>query len=129
MFGCEILGPLTSKEEAHSSCEDWARKSEDDNELLDLARMLALLHHERWDGSGYPFGLAGEDIPLEARIVAVVDTYDALASERPYKKAFPEEKCLEIIGESAGSHFDPRVVEAFFQNIENIRTIRRKWRD
>jgi putative two-component system response regulator len=129
MFGCEILGPLTSKEEAHSSCEDWAAKSEDGNELLDLARMLALLHHERWDGTGYPFGLSGEDIPIKARIVAVVDTYDALASERPYKKAFPEEKCLEIIRESAGSHFDPRVVDVFFQNIERIRTIRRKWSD
>ena len=129
IFGCEILGPLTSTEEAHAGCEDWTRKSEDGNELLDLARMLALLHHERWDGSGYPFGLAGEKIPIKARIVAVVDTYDALASERPYKKAFPEEKCLQIIGESAGSHFDPQVVEVFFQNIERIRNIRMKWRD
>lgn len=129
MFGCEILGPLTSKEEAHASCENWAQQSGDGNELLDLARMLALLHHERWDGSGYPFGLAGEDIPLEARIVAVVDTYDALASERPYKKAFPEEQCLDIIRESSGSHFDPRVVDAFFKNTERIRTIRLRWRD
>ena len=91
--------------------------------------MLALLHHERWDGSGYPFGLVGEAIPLEARIVAVVDTYDALASERPYKKAFPEEKCLAIIRESSGGHFDPRVVEAFFKNTDNIRSIRIKWSD
>jgi putative two-component system response regulator len=129
MFGCEILGPLTSKEEAHSSCEQWDRKDLDGNELLDLARTLALLHHERWDGSGYPFGLAGEDIPLAARIVAVVDTYDALASERPYKEAFPEEKCLAIIRESSGSHFDPEVVEAFFANIDRIRNIRVRWRD
>ncbi len=129
MFGCEILGPLTSKEEAHASCENWAAPDEDGNELLGLARLLALLHHERWDGSGYPFGLAGEAIPLEARIVAVVDTYDALASERPYKKAFPEEKCLAIIRESSGSHFDPRVVEAFFKNTDNIRSIRIKWSD
>ncbi len=129
IFGCEILGPLTSKEEAHASCENWAVKGPEGNELLDLARMLALLHHERWDGTGYPFGLAGEAIPLEARIVAVVDTYDALASERPYKKAFPEEKCLAIIRESSGSHFDPQVVEAFFRNTERIRSIRSKWND
>ena len=129
IFGCEILGPLTSKEEAHASCENWAAKGPEGNELLDLARMLALLHHERWDGTGYPFGLSGEAIPLEARIVAVVDTYDALASERPYKKAFPEEKCLEIIRESSGSHFDPQVVEAFFRNTERIRSIRSKWND
>jgi len=129
MFGCEILGPLTSKEEAHSSCEHWDMADGDDNELLDMARMLALLHHERWDGSGYPFGLSGKAIPLEARIVAVVDTYDALSSERPYKEAFPEEKCLAIIREGSGSHFDPRVVEAFFANIESIRSIRLHWQD
>ena len=129
MFGCEILGPLTSKEEAHSSCERWDVKDQDGNELLDLARTLALLHHERWDGSGYPFGLAGQDIPLMARIVAVVDTYDALASERPYKEAFPEEKCLAIIKDSSGSHFDPEVIEAFFANIDRIRTIRKEWHD
>ena len=129
MFGCEILGPLTSKEEAHSSCEQWDTKDRDGNELLDLARTLALLHHERWDGTGYPFGLSDEEIPLVARIVAVVDTYDALASERPYKKAFPEEKCLAIIRESAGSHFDPAVVEAFFRNVDAIRTIRQRWQD
>ncbi len=129
IFGCEILGPLTSKEEAHRSCQLWNVPSGEGNELLDLARMLALLHHERWDGSGYPMGLKGTDIPLEARIVAVVDTYDALASERPYKKAFPEEKCLQIIGEEAGSHFDPDVVRAFFNNIDQIRSIRLKWSD
>jgi putative two-component system response regulator len=129
MFGCEILGPLTSKEEAHSSCEQWDVKDQDGNELLDLARTLALLHHERWDGSGYPFGLVGQDIPLMARIVAVVDTYDALASERPYKDAFPEEKCLAIIKDSSGSHFDPDVIKAFFANIDRIRTIRKQWHD
>jgi putative two-component system response regulator len=129
MYGCEILGPLTSKEEAHKSCELWDSRDPDGNELLDLARTLALLHHERWDGRGYPFGLAGEAIPLEARIVAVVDTYDALASERPYKKAFDQETCLSIIREETGTHFDPRVVEAFFENIERIQIIRQRWRD
>jgi putative two-component system response regulator len=91
--------------------------------------MLALLHHERWDGSGYPFGLAGEDIPLEARIVAVVDTYDALASERPYKRSLSRGKVPGHHPESSGSHFDPDVVKAFFANIDRIRTIREHWQD
>lgn len=129
IYGCEILGPLTSREEAHRICERWDHADQDGNELLDLARMLALLHHERWDGTGYPLGLTGEAIPLEARIVAVVDTYDALASERPYKPAFSEEKCLSIIREEAGTHFDPTVVEVFFQHIDQIRDIRLKWSD
>ena len=129
IFGCEILGPLTSRTEARKSCQLWDAPSDEGNELLDLARNLAMLHHERWDGTGYPLGLVGEQIPLEARIVAVVDTYDALASERPYKKAFPEEQCLAIIRESSGSHFDPAVVEAFFQNIDAIRAIRQLWQD
>lgn len=129
VYGCEILGSLHSKEEAHSSCEYWDAVNPDDNELLHLARQLALLHHERWDGTGYPFGLVGETIPMEARIVSIVDVYDALASERPYKKAFPEEKCLDIIRESSGSHFDPRVVEAFLNNIATIRDIRLRWQD
>ena len=129
MYGCEILGPLASKEEAHRNCESWQEGSGEDNELLDLARILALLHHERWDGKGYPFGLAGEDIPIEARIVALVDTYDALASERPYKPAFPEEKCLDIIRNESGTHFDPAVVRVFLDNIDDIRAIRQKWQD
>lgn len=128
-FGCEILGPLTSTGETDQSCLLWDKPSADGNELLDLARRLALLHHERWDGSGYPLGLKGDQIPLEARIVAVVDTYDALISKRPYKPPFPEEQCLAIIRESAGSHFDPAVVDVFFQNIDAIRAIRRHWQD
>lgn len=127
MYGCEILGPLTSKKDAHKDCESWRQSCAKGNELLDLARMLALLHHERWDGTGYPFGLAGGAIPIEARIVAIIDTYDALASERPYKTAYPEEKCLAIIQEESGTHFDPAVVRAFLENIEDIRAIRQKW--
>lgn len=128
MYGCEILGPLASKEDAHKNCVSWQEGGKD-NELLDLARILALLHHERWDGTGYPFGLAGEAIPMVARIVAIVDTYDALASERPYKPPFSEEKCLAIIQEESGTHFDPAVVQAFLDNIDDIRAIRQKWRD
>lgn len=72
-------------------------------------------HHEKWDGSGYPRGLKGEQIPLAARLFAVVDMWDALRSERPYRKAWPEEKALEYIRAQSGSHFDPKVVEVFLQ--------------
>jgi putative two-component system response regulator len=74
-------------------------------------------------------GLKGEQIPMEARIVALVDVYDALSSERPYKPAFPEDRCLAIIAEGRGTHFDPAVVDAFFQHIEEIRAIRARWQD
>ena len=79
--------------------------------LLDLAASIALTHHECWDGSGYPRGLAGEQIPLEGRIVAVVDVYDALSSDRVYRKALPHEAALEMIAAGAGSRFQPSMVE------------------
>lgn len=81
--------------------------------LLMMAARIALTHHERWDGSGYPLGLAGEDIPLEGRITAVADVFDALSSHRPYKPAYPADKCFQILQSESGSHFDPRVVDAF----------------
>lgn len=82
---------------------------------LSLGAQIASGHHERWDGQGYPRGLKGEDIPLSARIVAVVDVFDALVSRRPYKEPWPVEKALDYIREGAGSQFDPKVVEAFLQ--------------
>ncbi|MEM8878176.1 MAG: HD domain-containing phosphohydrolase [Pseudomonadota bacterium] len=84
-------------------------------EFLDVARRIAVSHHEKWDGSGYPHGLKGEDIPLPARIMALADVYDALRSSRPYKSAFSHEKARGIIVEGRGSHFDPDVVDAFLQ--------------
>jgi putative two-component system response regulator len=81
--------------------------------LLQVAEEIALTHHERWDGSGYPSGLGGESIPITGRIVAVVDVFDALTHERPYKRAWPVERALAEIRTSSGEHFDPRVVEAF----------------
>lgn len=83
------------------------------NSFLAMGRDIAYYHHERWDGSGYPEGLKGEAIPLSARIVALADVYDALSSRRPYKEPFSHEKSRGIILESKGSHFDPRVVDAF----------------
>lgn len=82
--------------------------------LLQTAAEIALAHHEKFDGSGYPHGLAGEDIPLHGRIVAVADVFDALTSERPYKRAWPLEKAAALLREESGRHFDPRCVEAFF---------------
>ncbi|MCR5814451.1 MAG: HD domain-containing protein [Desulfovibrio sp.] len=78
------------------------------------AKNLATFHHEKWNGKGYPTGLSGLDIPLSARIMAVADVFDALVSTRSYKKGFPYEKAFAIIEEESGSHFDPKIVEAFF---------------
>jgi len=75
-------------------------------------------HHEKWNGSGYPRGLAGIDIPLEARLFAVADVYDALTSDRPYRKAWPKKKALEYIREQSGSHFDPEMLEVFLKIVE-----------
>jgi len=77
-------------------------------------------HHEKWDGSGYPRGLKAESIPLAARLFAVVDVYDALTSDRPYRKAWPMEKALDYIQEQSGKQFDPRIVKTFLEHIESI---------
>ena len=90
------------------------QKMENDT-MLALCVQVSLYHHEKWDGKGYPFKLAGEHIPLAARIVAVADVYDALTSKRVYKDAMPHEKACAILNEDAGSHFDPAVVQAFNQ--------------
>jgi putative two-component system response regulator len=86
-----------------------------DSELMRAAERIALGHHERWDGTGYPNGLAGEEIPLEARIVAVVDVFDALVHDRPYRDAWTETRALAEIEAGAGGHFDPAVAAAFLQ--------------
>lgn len=83
-------------------------------QYIQLAEIIAYSHHERWDGTGYPQGLKESEIPMPARIVAVVDVFDALVSERPYKMAFPLEKAFAIIESEKGVHFDPDVVDAFF---------------
>lgn len=89
------------------------RKVFPENEFLKFAEHMALYHHERWDGTGYPEGLKGEAIPLEARIMSIVDVYDALTSERPYKKPFSHEKAMSIIAEGRGTQFDPDLVDEF----------------
>jgi putative two-component system response regulator len=89
------------------------RDNTTDHAFLDYAKTFVAAHHERWDGSGYPRGLKGEEIPLLGRIMAIADVYDALVSERPYKKAFSHEEAVEIIQKSSGSHFDPELVNVF----------------
>ena len=86
-----------------------------DSNFLALAHEIAVFHHERWDGSGYPSKLAGEAIPLSARIVAIADVYDALSARRVYKDAYAHERCVEIIEAESGKHFDPRLVDVFLE--------------
>ena len=97
--------------------------------VLRLARSVALAHHEKWDGSGYPAGLAGEHIPLEARIVAVADVFDALTSVRPYKKAWAPEDAMAHIAAQAGQHFDPELVHLFAPLLPELLDIRQRWQD
>nr|HPK46071.1 HD domain-containing phosphohydrolase [Spirochaetota bacterium] len=93
-----------------------AEKKVEGRSYLNLGKEIAYYHHERWDGSGYPKGLKGDAIPFSARIVAIADVYDALVSERPYKRAFPHEKAVEFISKKAGTYFDPVIVEAFIKH-------------
>jgi putative two-component system response regulator len=99
------------------------------SQLLDMARIIAITHHERWDGKGYPLGLKGEDIPLVGRIVAAADVFDALSSRRCYKEPFPLDKCFEIMREQRGAQFDPAVLDAFFAAREQIIFVQLQYAD
>jgi putative two-component system response regulator len=94
------------------------------SELIQLAEVIALTHHEKWNGQGYPKGLRESEIPLAGRIVAVCDVFDALTSERPYKQAWEVPRALEVIRADSGSHFDPEVAEAFFSVLPDILLIK-----
>jgi putative two-component system response regulator len=97
--------------------------------IMRMASRIALTHHEWWNGEGYPLGLAGEDIPIEGRITAVADVYDALSSKRPYKKPFPREKCFAMLEEKRGTQFDSRVLDAFFARADDIIDIQIRYAD
>lgn len=97
------------------------------SQLLETARIIALTHHEKWDGSGYPNGLSGEEIPIFGRICAIADVFDALTSERIYKPAYSNEEAFAIIMEGKGKHFDPQVVDAFFASLDEILEVQRKY--
>jgi putative two-component system response regulator len=94
-----------------------------EGELLHNAKLFAGCHHEHWDGSGYPRGLKGTEIPLQGRIMAIADVYDALVSERPYKKAFTDEEAADIIMMSSGTYFDPKVAEVFYEVKDQIKVV------
>ena len=95
--------------------------------FLEMAREIALFHHERWDGTGYPHGLVGEEIPLAARIVAIADVYDALSVRRTYKNPIRHQKCVEIIRAAAGKHFDAQLVDVFVTIESEFRKIAQKY--
>jgi putative two-component system response regulator len=99
--------------------------SNSDSYVIQMAERIALTHHEKWDGSGYPDGLKGSQIPLWGRISAIVDVFDALTNNRPYRKALPIDQSLDILKKSTGTHFDPEVSEVFFSIEEQILSILR----
>ena len=92
--------------------------------LLELGATIALTHHEKWDGSGYPHQLVGNAIPLDGQVAAVADVFDALTSDRPYRQAFPIEQAVEILRGERGRHFDPRLVDLFIENVDELNELR-----
>ena len=99
------------------------------SKLLQEGQLIAQTHHERWDGSGYPNGLAGDNIPLCGRICAVADVFDAVTSARPYKPAYTNDHAFRILRRDRGTHFDPRIVDVFFERLPEILAVQAKYRD
>jgi putative two-component system response regulator len=95
--------------------------------MLAMAHTLAVTHHEKWDGSGYPNGLAAEQIPLVGRIVAIADVFDALTSARPYKQAWPIEQAVEYLEQQRGKHFEPRLVDLFLKQMPALLEVKERW--
>ena len=126
-IGCTILCSGDGGDVNQSCFEDLLLDQKRDLSILTVAKRIALFHHERWDGQGYPFGLAEALIPVEARIVGMVDVYDAMSSRRPYKQPFPEAVCQEAIKNGAGKQFDPAVVAAFFDNLDGILAVKNQF--
>lgn len=120
-------GPLTDEERKimnNHAVNGYEMLREAESPFLQMGAVIAWSHHEKFDGSGYPRGLKGDDIPLEGRIVALADVFDALCSRRCYKEAWPIENVLDIVKKCAGTHFDPDLVEIFFSNLDEIFAIR-----
>mgnify|MGYP002527233609 CR=1 FL=1 len=97
--------------------------ADSDSPMLRLAQEIAMYHHERWDGTGYPNGIQGTDIPESARIVAVADVFDALSHDRVYRPAFPHDRVLDMMQEGNGTHFDSNVLEAFYVCLSQLHKI------
>ena len=102
---------------------DETLKGVESDEYFQIAHDMALYHHEKYDGTGYPEGLSGESIPLSARIMAVADVYDALRSSRHYKESFTREKSVAILKENRGTHFDPDITDIFLDHIDEIENV------
>ena len=102
---------------------------ESDSDLIALAKLVSLTHHEKWDGSGYPKQLKGESIPIEGRIVALADVFDALTSIRPYKSAWTVDDAVSFIQQQSGYHFDPQLVDCFVQQLAQVIEIKERWKD
>jgi len=98
-------------------------------ELLQLAATVAYEHHEKWDGTGYPQGLKGEEIHIAGRITAIADVFDALGSERVYKKAWDDERIFDLFKEQRALHFDPKLVDIFFDNLDEFLKVREQFKD
>ncbi|MEZ6117600.1 MAG: response regulator [Pirellulaceae bacterium] len=123
---CKLLTMAAKFAGAFSSCLPTHIPN---NPVIEMAATIAATHHEKWDGAGYPHGLAGDDIPLVGRIVAVADVYDALRSPRPYKDSINFERTIEILKSSAPTQFDPDVFQAFLSGMDEIRSIERQFSD
>jgi putative two-component system response regulator len=131
-IGCGIINPLTETEtdKLKLHAMDGLRIMQaSSSPVLRLAAVIAATHHEKWDGSGYPSKLSGQEIPIEGRIVAVADVFDALSSSRPYKDAFPIDKCLQILEDGRDKHFDPVVLDAFLRCKEQAIEIQSGYKD
>jgi putative two-component system response regulator len=102
---------------------------ENEQTFLEMSMRIAWCHHEKWDGTGYPRNLSGEQIPLEARILAIADVYDALTSRRPYKEPWLHAEAVRWIAEAAGSHFDPRCVRVFVRRNQEVDAVRQRLAD
>jgi len=126
-------GPLDAKEWEIMKTHPWIGNEiigdQNYSEVMSLAKEIAFSHHEKWDGSGYPSGLIGDDIPFSARVVALADVFDALTSERPYKEAWPLEKAINCIDDSFGQHFDPSLSEPFHQSLSEILIVKETFKD
>lgn len=128
-IGKDLLTPKPECSPRDSENEPTDSDEISESLLMKTSRNIAAYHHERWDGEGYPNGIRNGDIPIEARIVSAADIYDAVSSKRPYKEAFPEDKCRQAIHESSGRNLEPDVVDAFFSVIDRVREIKEEMRD
>jgi len=128
-IGARILTeiPQTFRQFSAEIIPDDLQNETNENPFLEMASRIAMAHHEKWAGTGYPTGMVGEAIPLEARIVAVADVFDALSSPRPYKRAYTQPEVLEIMTSQASQHFDPRIFKAFLDHLPEFQEVFRRF--